>query len=316
MTIGIASRLAMCRGSLITEKPRDDGDSGDDESRCYWSVIILELMFGAGAGISPSFDSDLTRYRYPLSVPKPQLTRDPDMVDAAPLAPGTSDEVMDVGITAYCIQILTIWSHIVSFMRQMRSSTAEDLSALTSPYHRLVSEFYKFEAMYPQTHRFSHVSFESRSSIELVEQREYWTAWILLQVTYHTARALLNHPILHIVPNRKHKRPQPASFLQQTVDESILHSGWAVRLFRICDDIGFEINNPFIGHLASITATVHWIFQFSSEKGIAEKARANLVICQQFLGKMSKQWPHLSRLVSFHIIDCHPVFFFQALTSY
>ncbi|KZF23061.1 hypothetical protein L228DRAFT_142458 [Xylona heveae TC161] len=285
VTIGIASRLAICPRSLKAEFSPNPSTARDNESRCFWSVMVLERTFCSGAATA---NNELAKYSYPCSIPNPIIGT------PAPTPPIVT---RDLGINAYCIQLLSVWCQIISYTKQMKCRGATDLGLSTSTYQQLMDKFYKFEASFPLTHGFKHTAFHKRTSTELSDHFEYWTAWLLLQVTYHTAHALLNHPIIYIVPKHLQGAFQSPAFLQQTVDQALLHSGWVAYLFRICNDLQFETNNPFLGHLASVTATVHWLFQFAGDLNIVQKARANLVTCQEFLERMSAQWPHLSCLV-------------------
>lgn len=124
-----------------------------------------------------------------------------------------------------------------------------------------------------------------------------------MQLTFHTSQALLNHPIFHImIPRKPSSLLKPPSFLQHTVDQALLHSGWTVRLIRICDDLNHQISDPFVGQLVAVVATVHWIISFASDEPVAERAESDFEYCHRFVRGMADIWPQFSQSVSAPII--------------
>ncbi|WKT48243.1 hypothetical protein QSH57_013148 [Fusarium oxysporum f. sp. vasinfectum] len=45
------------------------------------------------------------------------------------------------------------------------------------------------------------------------------------------------------------------------------------------------------------TATVSWLFQFSKDQEIAQKAQNNLSKCEEFLCQVAQTWPHISQKI-------------------
>ncbi|KAJ6021549.1 hypothetical protein N7540_007053 [Penicillium herquei] len=181
---------------------------------------------------------------------------------------------------------------------QGQCGQSEDAWLASSAYSDIEMEFYRFETSLAQIHRFKNVNFSSKSLEEISEYRDYWSAWLLLQTTFHTGHALLNHPLVHIL---RHDRPKarpdtfkPPSFIQRTIDQALLHSGWTSKLIRMADDIGLQVTDPIICHQIIITATVQWIFSFASDSSITERALSELDQCRKFVHNIASQWPQFA----------------------
>ena len=93
---------------------------------------------------------------------------------------------------------------------------------------------------------------------------------------------------------------RPPSFLQHTVDQMLLHSSWVVNFISLCDEKDFAVNDPFMAHLASITATA-FVFLFNAKDlDLAEKARQSFDRCYSFVKNSSSTWNHLTNTASLH----------------
>ncbi|KAJ5623063.1 hypothetical protein N7490_011668 [Penicillium lividum] len=177
----------------------------------------------------------------------------------------------------------------------MRLGQPKDAWVASSTYSHLVEEIYRFEISLPQIHRFKNLGLSSRLPGDIAQYREYWASWLLLQITFHTTHALLNHPVFHVLGHERsgNKRSnfRPPSFVQNTIDQAILHAGWTSQLIGIANDLNIEMNDPVIGHQVIVCATVHWIFSFASNATVAERAISDLGKCQQFIVEIASRWP-------------------------
>lgn len=298
MNIGIASRLVKF---FESECHRITPANEEEKVRCCWSVFILESAFTPGPAILQTDAMPLINMGYP---PSPQEPGPPIDSRVSNLSPPPGSIRKDLGITAYCLQLVSIWGQITTYMRHLRSGQAEDSWLPASTYHKLTASFYQFETGLAQLHRFKHLGFHLRSPEEILQYKPYWTSWILLQVTFHTGQALLNHPLFHIPLSKTSSVAlKPPSFLQYTVDQALIHSGWTSRLVRIAQDLGHQINDPFIGYLVVVAASIHWIFSFTSDENIAKRARSDFDQCREFVLHMASRWPQFSQTVSVHIKD-------------
>lgn len=145
---------------------------------------------------------------------------------------------------------------------------------------------HEFESQIPQSHLLRNLHFSRRSRAELTEHHEYWMPWIMMQIVSHSSSAMVNHPFIHLVAlEGRGGISHSSNFLQQTIDQAIFHSGWVFRLVRTCEELEFELNNPFIGHLVAAMATIPWIFQFAKDQQVSSNADRDLSTCARFLGR-------------------------------
>lgn len=289
MNVCIAARLS----KVLDESSKVISIAEEDRSRCCWSIFILEKVFFLGPSI---LQLDAPPMVYTRSPPSPLKPPAPEILGTSLSTLGSATK--DLGILTYCLQLTSIWGDIAGYMRQIRLGQGEEPWLASSKYHKLAAQFYKFESSLAQEHRFKNVGFDVRSCAEISQHKDYWTSWILLQVTFHTGHALLNHPLFHIAtPERTTPSFRPPTFLQRVVDEALLHSGWTVRLIRMADNLGHQVNDPFIIHQVITTATVHWVFAFASDDAVAGRACLEFDRCRQFVGEILGKWPQFSRAV-------------------
>lgn len=152
---------------------------------------------------------------------------------------------------------------------------------------------------FPPSHLLRNVFFSKRSPAEMLEQREYWNPWISMQALSHASMAILNHPFIHLLVLRGDNSvlPQSRLLLQQTVNRHCFTSEWVFRRIQTCEDLGFEIKDPLIGHLVTATATISWIFQFAKDNRVCRRAREDLRKFERLLSRMSNTRPHISQKV-------------------
>jgi len=118
----------------------------------------------------------------------------------------------------------------------------------------------------------------------------------------------LNHPFLHVARIHGRQRLRSPSFLQHATDQAILHVTWVVHLLSLCEERGFAIYDPFIGHLAAMIATALFFLRFSKDELLATKAAKDFELLQHFVESMVTAHPHLANTVSrpclYTIIKC------------
>ncbi|KAE8324723.1 hypothetical protein BDV39DRAFT_180090 [Aspergillus sergii] len=297
MNICIATNLAQ---SMLRDSKTACQKSpalSEDEIRCYWTIFLLDKTFTRGKRtLYPEIQPMATLPN--LAIPKiPPAIADTESSHSNPTsASGVSQH--NYSIFPHCLRLLSIWERVIEYSMPMQYDQSEDPWLTSSVYSDIEMEFYKFETTLAQMHRFKNVNFSSRSSEEIFQYKEYWSAWLLLQTTFHTGHALLNHPLIHVLghdrPETKRNTFKPPSFIQRTIDQALLHSGWTSRLIRIADDIGIQVNDPVICHQVVISATVHWVFSFASDSIIAERAISDLDQCRKFVNNVASYWPRFA----------------------
>ncbi|UPL01091.1 hypothetical protein LCI18_012025 [Fusarium solani-melongenae] len=282
MTIGTASRLQALR-LLYVEEDDTTEDHDSNSSRCYWSIFMLEKTF------SPNFcllAQNTHAPTYPPSPPPPLLSR-PVVLD---------ESCQDYGINACCLQAVSIWGDVVSYLEGIRLGKAEQPWMPSSEHSQLIMKLHELELNLAHQHLLRKVSFQGRQPAELHHEQEYWAPWVLMQFISHGAHAALHNPFIQLVALRKPKPlSQPLSFLQRSVDQSLFHSAWVARLLRVCDTIPFQVRDPIVGQLVAATATIPWLFQFARDETISNKAKDDFREYDEALGRFSEKWPHIAR---------------------
>jgi hypothetical protein len=294
MIIGMANSLQAFRSQ---SRPQADDARNDEEhnSRCYWSIFILEKAFSHHSG---TFGQNENAPDYPPSAPwPPPLCADDTngtVVDPSDEAEG----LKDIGILPHYIELISIWGDVCSYLQEPRPSKAESPWLPDSTGTKLSRQMYECEARLPPRHLLRNVAFPGRSVSELLEHQEYWALWGPMQIAFHAVPSILNHPFLHLVTTHEGNRaPKSRVFLQQTVDTALYNSGWVARLLRIFDNLPFEFTNPLVGHMVAGTATVLWFFQFARDSKVSRQANEDLDQCERFLERMSTKWPHIAQKV-------------------
>src|SRR5262249_28754826 len=96
---------------LSSEHPRNiQGPVAEERRRCFWSVVLLQNLYGYPAG-SFSFVMDERTPKDPHG-PEPPLGTSSQMTDSAleqPEGLNNANGPSDLGIVAYAIQLSGIW---------------------------------------------------------------------------------------------------------------------------------------------------------------------------------------------------------------
>lgn len=289
MAIGTLARLEHLR--MLTQDQIDTQDIADS-SRCYWSVFILErAFFPQGASLK---DTEVP-IDYPPSCPVPPSISPPTGPGSSFDIPTSGENINDLGINAYLIKITSIWGEIAGYLRKARSGRPEIPWSPESSYVRLNMRLHEYESQIPHSHLVRNLCLSQRLRGEMDELREYWRPWVMMQIISHSSSAMLNHPMIHLFAMKgRTSLSQSSNFLQQTVDQAIFHAGWVFRLVRTCEDLEFEFNDPFIGHLVAATATIPWIFQFAKDRRVSLNAEKDMSTCARLLSQVSSNWPAIS----------------------
>ena len=293
MMIGTAARLEGFRG--LTSSSHESFNS-DSSSRCYWSVFVLERLF-TPQWTSLSDNGDVPNYPPSALLPPAPISGRGSSVHPDLIA--SEETIEDLGINAYSMQMVSIWSSVATYLHDAYSGKIEIPWSSDSTHGKLNTKLHELEAQLPQRHLLRNVLFSRRSREEIQQQREYWLPWVMMQIITHSAWAVVHHPLIHMGALREKRGiSQSRHFLQQAVDQALFHSGWVFRLLRICDDLQFELTNPLLAHVVGAVATIPWIFQFAQDANVSKNANQDLETCRQFLERVSVVWPPACEKVS------------------
>jgi hypothetical protein len=292
MTLGVGVRFAICAGWISDSAKRPACTA--EILRACWTLFVLDRMYGSSFRTLPAIMSSEDLPEMPVSPKRPETSQSSL---SGELGDNTIIDERDVGITACVLRLLSIWGRLMEYLRSIKNGLHEDAWSAGSKYQQIKSEMSKFETTMPEVHRAKHARFHDLSSEDLQRDRSYWRIWIFEQCLYHAIHTALNHPFLHIakVPGRRGLRSP--SFLQHTTDQAVLHCQWVVLIFRLCGEKAFEAHDPFLGHLAAVTATALFFLQFSKDDALAKKAYRDFHILRVVVGEMTVTQPHLQHTV-------------------
>ena len=297
IAVGVATRLAISSGLMGA---KIDGVLVSPElSRCCWSLFILDRIHGSSFLNLPAIFIEDSLPEMPPSPTRPDLANQTASNESGEqqLAPEK-----DLGIGSYALQLLSIWGRLMLYLKTIRQGNLEDAWAANSTYQQIKSEMSRLETVLPEVHRFRNSRFHELTLSELESHRGYWTSWIFTQLVYHCIHCTLNHPFLHIARIPGQRRLRSPSFLQHATDQAVLHSAWVVLILGVCDQSGFRIFDPFIGHLAATIASAQFFLQFSKDESLAARASKDFRMLQAFVEKMSETHAHLEHVVSLQCI--------------
>lgn len=294
MLIGSAGRLFLLRKQNIGEL---DHSQEENLSRCFWSIFVLECTFSSNAAQLSHVDCPrrpLSAHLPPTIVATGNRTYSPDFFD-------DNAAVKDLGINHYYLELTSVWGNLLNFLQELRNGKVEDSWTAESTYTKLTVVMYERDTQLCPKHLLRHANFGSRTKEELSVHRQYWHPWLAMQLFSHAIPAILNHPFIHLSALRDSASGAARSrfFLQQTVDTALLHSAWVARLLRMCDELGFVIQNPLIGDVIASTATISWLFQFTGDAKTRSAATENFKTFQAVLSRLAASWQHLFPKVRF-----------------
>ncbi|KAJ9609984.1 hypothetical protein H2200_006314 [Cladophialophora chaetospira] len=293
IAVGVATRLAISSGIMGT---KIDGVLVNSElSRCCWSLFILDRIHGSSFLTLPAIFNEDSFPEMPPSPARPDVSNQNAAIESG--EPQITLE-KDLGINSYALQLLSIWGRLMSYLKNIRQGNLEDAWAANSTYQQIKSEMSRVETILPEVHRFRNSRFHELTLSELESHRAYWASWIFTQLVYHCIHCTLNHPFLHIARIPGQRRLRSPSFLQHATDQAVLHSAWVVLILGVCEQSGFKIFDPFIGHLASMIATAQFFLQFSKDETLAARASKDFRMLQGFVEKMSGTHAHLEHVAS------------------
>ncbi|KAF4554726.1 Hypothetical protein D9617_3g017940 [Elsinoe fawcettii] len=257
-------------------RPQDE----DDLIRCCQSIFILKSMI---VRKDATFQQPL-KLPVQLSPPKPVTLTETEQGILQP---------RDLGIITYTVRLFGIFRRALSFVQSFGTPTQTEHWQADSTYHSIIQDLNDFETTLSQEHRVKRVKFEQRLTEEIDQQRLYWAPWFTMQFLFHAIQALINHPLIHLVEQRKDASFRPPSFSQHTSDEARLHAGWVIHLIRAAYGKEFELHDPFLAFIAATTATVYLFWIFDKDKSAAEDALASFRTCVDFVRSKAEEARHL-----------------------
>ncbi|WAO86322.1 Zn(2)-C6 fungal-type domain-containing protein [Fusarium falciforme] len=293
MTTGTASRLEALR---ILSCDATSASTDDSISRAHWSTFMLERLFVpwttdlSGPGV-PDF---------PVSAPTPPppsfvtVNATPGRTQSGE-APTRNVLSSDPGIIGVHLRLVGIWGKLKLYLFRLRQGATEKPWAPESIQSQLNIELLEHEALIDSKYFLCKAFLPNRTIAEVSRHREYWDPFMASQIIWHSIHAILNHPFIHLFLLRSPKEVPPSClFLQQKVDMALFHTGWLFRVLQSFMDL-MDVVDPMVTEFVAAAATVPWLFQFSNDAKIAQRARDDLQKCDTFLSHAAVTWPHFAQ---------------------
>lgn len=264
--------------------------------RSYWLVHALECLFvplAIGAlEVKISDYPDLT----PIP-PQPQSSEEQVNVQFGDVSGASSVETDRVAIIAHSLSIITVWGKLKCHLHNLRQGKTEKPWSPDSMHTKINLELINFEAACPKKLFLCNAYLSQRTKNEVSRHFEYWNRFMVSQLMWHATHAILNHPFIHLsLLASSDSIPTSCFFMQQRIDTAIYHSNWTFRLLDMFNKL-MDIADPMVADAMAGAATVSWLFQFSKDGDIAQKAKNNLIICEEFLNHVAQTWPHITQKV-------------------
>ncbi|EXL39266.1 hypothetical protein FOCG_18122 [Fusarium oxysporum f. sp. radicis-lycopersici 26381] len=173
MTIGTASRLEALRQARRRHAGCRIPDQ-DASSRCYWSVFILERIFGVSERLNLVDLEAAPEYLSSYQTPPSNFHNGHDLDQEDSRAPSKY-----VCINAHYIRTLMIWTKVVSYLHEIRSGRRETPWLSDSTYAKLNVEILDFDTELYPAHRLKNGGLSGRLYTELSKEQEYWYPWLM-----------------------------------------------------------------------------------------------------------------------------------------
>ncbi|KIV79601.1 hypothetical protein PV11_07152 [Exophiala sideris] len=291
--------LALSAG-LSSEYPGSwQSNTLEERRRCYWSVMLLKYLYGSASGFFTFIQDDKTPK--PLQSPLSPIETTSQMTDTSLEQPGASnnpDDGADLGIFTYAIQLSEIWRMALRYAhrRGKRVGVLPPWSA-QSEYAQTVAHLTDFETKFAYKYRFRPAKFANHDPAHLLQHRDFWAAWFLVQMLYHSILCLLNHPLLMSLTLRNVKMTLvPEVFLQHTAYLTATHTDWIIHLLDLAKQQSFMLYDPSVAHMVAITATIYLQQSYAEDPAVQSRKQEQYRKCLSFIQDMGVYWPYVKQL--------------------
>ncbi|KAG6063746.1 hypothetical protein E4U32_000951 [Claviceps aff. humidiphila group G2b] len=277
--------LQLCRSAMLDS---DEGYVTDDlinerKKRVFWSLQVLDQYHGRQTGMlriptetwrqccSSTKGDDRSCQGDESNVPLPL----DDLGHTSPKTPG---------IWNTSVQLGWVWSRVRKYVSDCAHGIFREPWRRDSTYATVLSDFMEAENSIPMCHRYDSVKFYERKVEDLRTNRDYWTTWLKEQFTYHAIPTVLNHPFLYIIGAQHNPNLAiPNTFWRRSSELALIHATWIVRMIDMVLDKQVHLTDPFFGHIAAISATVHLYYCCAAAAKLKHKSNADFAKCRKFL---------------------------------
>lgn len=260
----------------------DDSPFTERKKQLFWSLQLLERSYGRQTGLL-RVPTDVWCPFYFGGGPGSQTELEPKPPPLPRDNIGCSSPT-DTGIWSTTVHFGWVWSRVRTYASDCAGNRLKEPWRHDSMYSMVLSDLMEIENRTSLCHRYNAVKFYERKAEELQISRAYWAPWLKLQFTYHAILIVLNHPFLYIVASKHNPNLAiPNSFWKRSSELVLLHATWIVRMIDMVTEKQFRLIDPFFGHIAAITATVHLYYCCAADPRLKYKSNIDFAKCRRFL---------------------------------
>ncbi|KAF4996211.1 hypothetical protein FDECE_12553 [Fusarium decemcellulare] len=290
----LAITLARCAHLDHEATSQSDGRIVEERRRCYWSIVLLQRLFGDGTGIPQPSHIRSSIPRFPISAATPSTVAGADQVQHHAAASSPVNE--QSGIIYVVVKLSEAWSQAQQYIHNRGSSEhAVPPWSPDSEYSKVLQSVMSLSQHLPSIHKYRSIRLSGVSTRQLDAARDYWGPWLLSRLLYHSTICILNHPIL-IMLQLRGWHSVPELFLQQTTFQLNHHTSWVLHFIDFLESRQFCISDPLFAYCIVVLATIEWHQSFVEDDNASHKQqqrRKNYTKCFNLILTLSSTWPFL-----------------------
>lgn len=258
--------------------------------RTMWACFLMDRFESSGTG-RPTFIKEETleiqlpvkEQMFLLDIPGPtESLRGEIARPSTPSGPQQSDPKQNLGVAAYVIRSIALYSNVITYFKQGASD--KDPYPMWQPeskYFSLIKQLKDFEEAMPHDMVYNSENIRAHESEGLVNQ------FIFLYIVIQQTTLFLNDFATHLEPGGPLSNA-PKEFVAKMRTNAMEAAGRIAQLIN--DGKSHPITAPFIGYCA-FSASITLVFgAFSGNPALEESCKRNLTITLKYLGMMKKYW--------------------------
>lgn len=265
--------------------------------RGFWSLQFLAMCYGQQPSTLLLADGTQSALAGSKSEDSAQFQVFKD-VPAMPVNPLGTSTIDSTGLWDIFIQLAWIWNRARMYVRGCISDDIIEPWRAESPYVHILADLMIIEGRVPTCHRYQTVKFYEQDRASLQRDRHYWRPWLALQIMYHAAHTMLNHPFIYATASQRNEHvSQSNTFWTRSAQDVLLHASWIVRINDMILQQGLLLSDPIFAQAAAIAATVHLHYCSSPDPRLRQKSFSDLAKSKRFLQNLAETTPLSNILV-------------------
>lgn len=288
-----------------------DANVGDDnvssileaKRRVYYSIHLLNQLY-ARRSMTLNMLEDINRPKY-VGFKQDSFYESSKHPPSTPKERLGDSEVQRGGIWTYMVQQSSLWKEVRDYVARCADGNLRAPWSPDSGYAVIGAHLMDIETNFPTYYRYDAARFSERSREELHRNRGFWSPWLYLQFAYHAIHSMLNHPFLYSArPHPSIQLAVPNTFWKTSSELALLHSTWIVRLIEMVSEKDYQVSDPFIAHIAAISATIHLYYCRAADSRVRTSAQTKLTKCMKFISELGIVWPLCRSIVGIPHLLC------------